>query len=219
MILIFTRTEHKTSSEQQTERLRAAERKFGDLNGSHSPSFATIRGAHLAGDALALAHGVNVVGIGNIKDYFGVSPSCLRYVSSLLLFFSCLSPMSKLTVSGHGTAVLLSTLNSATPALSVAVAGRQLSNLLAVDGDDLGVVARVVVELVVHGDLVAGDRIMALGLHRHLRVGSSRQKSVAIDAPLIAVPVVRDRLNEVAIGSAHANPKRGIALVVAGSLG
>lgn len=94
-----------------------------NINLCHSPRDAAVRGAHLAGDALALAHGVNVVRVCTIEYDLGVNPSCLRYVSSLLLFFSCVSSMGKLTVSGHGTAVLLSTLNSATPALGVAIAG------------------------------------------------------------------------------------------------
>lgn len=76
----------------------------------------------------------------------------------------------KLTVSANGAAVVLGALDGTAPTLGLAVLGRELGDLLAVDGDELGVVARGVVELVVHGDLVGRNGVGALGLHGHLGV-------------------------------------------------
>lgn len=65
--------------------------------------------------------------------------------------------------------------------------------------------------LTVHGDLVAFLRILALGLNGHLRGGRGTEKSVGVDVPLVRLPVVCDRLDQVTVGGTHANPKGGIA--------
>lgn len=49
---------------------------------------------------------------------------------------------------GHGTPIVLSTLDGASPALSVAVSGAECSDLVVFDRDIPGVVASSVVKLV-----------------------------------------------------------------------
>lgn len=48
----------------------------------------------------------------------------------------------------NGTAVILSTLNGGAPTLSMAVAGRESGNSVAVDRDGLSVVTSGIIELV-----------------------------------------------------------------------
>lgn len=92
-------------------------------------------------------------------------------------------------MSANSTAVVLSTLHGTTPALGVAVAGRESRDGLAVDLNGLGVVAAGIVELVwrdisvmnqekncprsltVHGDLVTlGTIFLAITVDGHLAV-------------------------------------------------
>lgn len=102
------------------------ERELGDVNVGDLPGFAAITGRHVAGDSLALAHGLIVVRVGGVEGDDSVNP----------------------LMSAHGTAVVRSALNSATPSHSVTVVGAEGCDLLVVDRDVLGVVASGVIELV-----------------------------------------------------------------------
>ena len=83
--------------------------------------------------------------------------------------------------------------------------------------------------LTVHGDAVSNSSISAFGLNGHLRSGyfshckqegflksqaamertltASRQKSVAVHAPLLGLNVVGNGLDQIAVGSTHADPE------------
>ena len=70
-----------------------------------------------------------------------------------------------------------------------------------------------------HSDLLALDSICAVSLNRHLCGGRGAEKGVCKNRPGVAVPVVGDRLDQIAVGCAHADPERGIAGAATGSLG
>lgn len=201
-------------------RLRA-EGELGDLEGTDLPGLATVAGGHGAGDTLTQAQGLVVAGISSVEDDLGVGP----------------------LVGGHGAAVLLGALDRGAPALGLAAAGRQGRDDLAVDADGLGVVAAGIVELVckvnmintvnlytcrstfgvltVHGDLVTGAGLSGgVVLDDGLAVAlTERHEGVGVDGPLVGVVVVRDGLDQVAVGSAHTDPEGSVSLVVGGDLG
>lgn len=132
-------------------------------------------------------------------------------------------------MSTNGSAVLGTALNGAAKAHSlVALGGGEGRDLLAVDGDVLDILLGRLVVLVcgmwsvssclsryrtlrtMHGDavtLLGGSRVLVL--NRELRVLSGLGESVSKDAPLLRVPVVGNRLNQVALVGAHSNPERG----------
>lgn len=56
-------------------------------------------------------------------------------------------------------------------------------------------------------------------LNRHLRRVRRAEQGIREHAPGVRVPVLGDGLDEVAVGSAHADPEGGIAVVVAGGSG
>lgn len=201
-------------------RLRA-EGELGDREGADLPGLATVAGGHGAGDALTQAQGLVVAGISRVEDDLGVGP----------------------LVGGHGAAVLGGTLDGGAPALGLAAAGGEGRDDLTVDADGLGVVAAGVVELVckrgtclvrcactfrsllgvltVHGDLVtgaglSGGVVLDDGLAVALTEG---HESVGVDGPLVRVVVVRDGLDQVAVGSSHADPQGSVSLVVGRDLG
>lgn len=87
--------------------------------------------------------------------------------------------------------------------------------------------------LTVHGDVVSHGGISAFSLNGHLRSGyshmlardiantiametltASRQKSIAVNAPLLGLNVVGNGLDQIAVGSTHADPEREEAVVV-----
>jgi hypothetical protein len=101
-------------------------------------------------------------------------------------------------VGRHGTAIVLSTLNSTAPALSVTVTGAKGCDLLVVDRDVLGVVSSRIIEFVfaklgqiawcevlltVHSDPLALDSVCAVSLNGHLSGGRGTKKGVCEDAP------------------------------------
>jgi hypothetical protein len=87
---------------------------------------ATIARRHLASHTLTLARSLVVVRVRRVQSDLRVHP----------------------LVRGHGTTVIFGALNGAAPTLGLAVTGRERGDLLAVDQDDLRVVARGIVELV-----------------------------------------------------------------------
>jgi hypothetical protein len=63
----------------------------------------------------------------------------------------------------------------------------------------------------VHSNLNARLRILPIGLDRQLRICSGTQKSVRIDVPVVLVPIIRNRLDQVTVRGAHSHPKGGVA--------
>lgn len=153
-----------------------AKGELGNVDVGDLPGDTTVIGRHLASNALPFAHSLVIVRVGSVEGDDGVNP----------------------LVGGHGTAVVLATLNSTAPALSVTVAGAEGCDLLVVDGDVLGVVSGCIIELVftksgeiawcevsltVHSDPLAVDSVCAVSLNGHLSVGRGAKKSVCEDAP------------------------------------
>ena len=67
-----------------------------------------------------------------------------------------------------------------------------------------------------HGDFVSGLGVLAVGLDGHLGRVRGADQGVCVHAPVglghvVLVDVVGDGLDEVALGSAHANPEGGDA--------
>jgi hypothetical protein len=56
--------------------LLLSEGKLGNVDSANCPGLATVTGRHVAGDARALAHGVDVVGVSDVENDLGVGPLC-----------------------------------------------------------------------------------------------------------------------------------------------
>lgn len=74
--------------------------------------------------------------------------------------------------------------------------------------------------LTVHGNtitLLGGSLVLVL--NGQLRVISSLGESVSEDAPLVGLPVICNRLDQVTLIGAHSNPKRGNTSRTLGNVG
>jgi len=119
-------TTQQESSRQNHAHCSLPKRKLGDVNISDRPRNSTIARRHFSRDTLCLTQCLIVVRIRRVQRDDGIDPRVCR----------------------HGAAVLLGALDGTAPAERVAVAGRKGRHVLTVAGDDLCVVARVVVVLV-----------------------------------------------------------------------
>lgn len=72
-----------------------------------------------------------------------------------------------------------------------------------------------------HGNLVTGASLSGgVVLDDGLAVALTEgHESVGVDGPLVGVVVVRDGLDQVAVGCAHADPEGSVSLVVCRDLG
>ena len=113
----------------------STESKLRNVDISDLPCDAAVISGHVAGNAITLAHSLIVIGIGGVKGDDRVDP----------------------LVCGHSAAVVLSTLDSATPALGMTVAGTESCDLVSIDRDVLGIVPAGIVELVFTGCQICPD--------------------------------------------------------------
>ena len=103
-----------------------SEGELRDVDISNLPGDTAVVSRHVTSNAVTLAHSLVVFGVGGVEGDDGIDP----------------------LVGGHGTAIILGALNSATPALSVTVAGAEGGDLFAIDRDVLSVVAAGVIKLI-----------------------------------------------------------------------
>lgn len=124
---------------------RAAERELGNVDGADSPGLAAVSGLHVSSNTVALGHSVDVLGVSNIQDDFGIDPRCERNIR-VIQKTELLS--AKRTVGADSAAVVFGALNSAAPALGLSVAGGKGGYGLVVDENGLCVITGRVIELV-----------------------------------------------------------------------
>ena len=93
------------------------ERELRNVNGGDSPGLTTVAGGHVTSHAVTLGQCVDVVRVSDIEDDLGIDPGYTKG----LVWFSC--KIGQLTVSANRAAVVFGALDSATPALSLAITG------------------------------------------------------------------------------------------------